>query len=100
MSICHHEPNSVIKANTSTRKVCHYLQADFDWAAKVIDIIVWEAETDYCVTVWKTYFMQITELCIPHATIKVKRKVPWNCPEIGKKNVLFSRAIHDEIIEK
>ena len=40
--------------------------------------------------------MQIMELCIPHATIKVKRKVPWInkkiVREISKRNALFHRA--------
>ena len=33
-----------IKANTITRKVWHYLQADFDQASEMIDTIDWEAE--------------------------------------------------------
>ena len=91
------------KANTRsiTRKVWRYLQADFDRASEIIDTIDWEAELnsddiDHSVTAWNTSFIQIMELCIPHATIKVKRKVPWInkkiVREISKRNALFHRA--------
>ena len=56
-----------VKANTITRKVWRYLQADFDRVSKIIDTIDWEAELnsddiDHIVTAWNTSFMQIMEL--------------------------------------
>ena len=46
--------------------------------------------------VWKKYFMQAIELCIPHTVAKVKKNPPWinrvTLGAIRKRDILFRAA--------
>ena len=47
---------------------------------------------------WKTYFLQVMEICIPNANVKVKKNVPWMNKEIAvvnkQRNKLFRTFKH------
>ena len=82
------------------QKVWRYNLADFSQAVELLDSIEWEAlldESDVDVY-WsfKHYFLQIMEICIPHALVKTKRNVPWFNKEIKqaihKRNQLHRRT--------
>ena len=83
-----------------TRRIWRYTLADFDRAAELFDTIEWTNllpdNVDAFWSAWKTYFLQIMEICIPSATVKVKRNVPWMNKDISvgikQRNKLFQTA--------
>ena len=88
------------RAESVPRKVWRYSLADFDRAAEMLESIEWNtllpSEADSYWKAWKTYFLQIMELCVPHAIVKPKSNVPWmnHCltTAIRKRNILFRMA--------
>ena len=70
--------------------------ADFDRAAELLDTTEWNNllpdNVDALWSAWKTYFLQIMEICIPNAIIKVKN-IPWINKDISvgikQRNKLF-----------
>ena len=77
------------RSKSIVRKIWRYSQADFDHAAKLLDAIEWDqilpddAES-YWTDCLKMYFLQVMEMCIPHAMIEAKKNVPWMINAIGK----------------
>ena len=88
------------KPKPVTRKIWRYALADFDRAMKLLDTIEWTFTLSDDVNAywsnWKTSFMQIMEMCIPNAVVKLKRNFPWMNREISqaikKRNSLFRIA--------
>ena len=83
------------------RKVWRYNLADFNQAVELLDSVEWkslldERDVDMYWSSFKHYFLQIMEICIPHALVKTKRNVPWFNKEIKqaicKRNLLHRRA--------
>ena len=91
----------VKRSKPVTRNIWRYSLADFDRAAELLETVEWVSllPTDnvdsYCST-WITYFLQIMEICIPHAVTKTKSNVPWMnrtiAEAIKKRNTLFRTA--------
>ena len=85
------------------RKIWRYDQADFDQAMELLDSVEWnsillpdDVSVDAYWSTWKRCFLQIMEICIPHAVLKLKRNVPWMnraiADAIKQRNVLFHTA--------
>ena len=76
------------RSKSIVRKIWRYSQADFDRAAKLLDVIEWDQILpDDAESYWtdlKAYFLQVMEMCIPHGMIKAKKNVPWMDNAIGK----------------
>ena len=53
------------------RTVWRYSQADWERVSEILDCIDWDTllppDVDAYWAAWKNYFMQVMELCIPHA---------------------------------
>ena len=64
-----------------TRQIWRYSSADWDRAAEMLDSIEWDNllpdAVDQYWSTWKHYFLQVMEICIPHAVAKTKRNPPW-----------------------
>ena len=88
------------KPKPVTRKILRYALADFDRAMELLDTVEWTSTLSHDVNVywsnWKTSFLQIMEMCIPNAVVKLKRNLPWMNNEISqaikKRNSLFRIA--------
>ena len=83
------------------RNIWRYNLADFDQAMELLDSMEWETllddnDVDVYWSSFKHYFLQIMEICIPHAMVKTKKNVPWLNKEviqaIRKRNLLYRRA--------
>ena len=83
------------------RNVWRYNLADFNQAVELLDSVEWEAlldesDVDVYWSSFKHYFLQIMEICIPHALVKTKRNIPWFNKEIKqairKRNQLHRQA--------
>lgn len=82
------------------RKVWRYSLADWQKAAEMIECIEWDSilprDVDKCWKEWKSCFLQVMELCIPHTTAKLKRNLPWLNKDIlnaiKKRDTLFRTA--------
>ena len=64
------------------RKIWRYNYADFDRAMELLDEIEWEtllngSDVDLYWSSLKNYFLQVMEICIPNAVVKVKKDLPW-----------------------
>ena len=60
------------KPKPVTRKIWRYALADFDRAMELLDTIEWTSTlSDDVNAYWKTSFMQIMEMCIPKAVVKL-----------------------------
>ena len=91
------------------RKVWRYPLADFDRAAELLDTTEWEEilpdDVESYWAAFKSYFLQVMEMCIPHAMIKFTKNVPWMNSAIGKaikkRDSLFRIAKHsrNQLIE-
>ena len=90
----------VQRSKPVTRKVWRYALADFNRAAELLDTVDWTSllpdNVDAFWSAWKTYFLQIMEICIPNAMVKTKKKIPWMNKDITvaikQRNKLFRIA--------
>ena len=90
----------VKRSKPVTRRIWRYALADFDRAAELLDTIEWTSllpdNVDAFWSAWKTYFLQIMEICIPNAIVRVKKNVPWMNRDISvaikQRNKLFQLA--------
>ena len=82
------------------RKLWRYSLADWQKAAELLECVEWDlilpSDADEYWRNWKSYFMQIMEICIPHTNAKVKRNPPWLnrsiLNAIKKRDTLFRSA--------
>ena len=82
------------------RKVRRYSLADWQKAVELLESIEWDSilppTVDNCWNDWKSYFLQVMELCIPHSTAKIRRNLPWLSKGIfngiKKRDALFRTA--------
>ena len=72
---------------TCVIKIWRYALADFDQAMELLDSIEWTSTLSHDVDAywsnWKTSFLQIMEMSIPNAIVKLKRNFPWMNREIS-----------------
>ena len=73
------------------RTIWRYNQADFDQATELLETTEWDltipqecCDVDAYWLAWKNYFMQVVQMCVPRATVKVKTNVPWMNQTIHK----------------
>ena len=71
------------------RRIWRYNYADFDKAMELLDEIEWESllnesDVDLYWSALKNYFLQVMEVCIPNAIVKVKKDLPWLNHDIKK----------------
>ena len=90
----------VKRSKPVSRRIWRYTLADFNRAAELLDTIEWTNllpdNVDDFWSAWKTYFLQIMEICIPNANVKVKKNIPWMNKGISvaikQRNKLFQVA--------
>ncbi len=83
--------------NCKPRSVWRYKFADFEKACSLIDAANWDQllpmDVNLAWDMWQRQFLCIMEQCIPKATFRKKRNLPWLnksiVPAIRKKNRLF-----------
>ena len=60
--------------------ICH---TDWGHTIELLDSIEWgsilpdDVSVDAYWSIWKTFFMQIMEICTPNAALRLKRNDPW-----------------------
>ena len=83
------------------RTIWRYAHADFDKANNLLGMTDWtfllnQPNIDTAWDMWKQKFMSIMEECIPKATIKQRRNLPWmnRCikAKIMKRNNIYRKA--------
>ena len=82
------------------RLIWRYSLADWDRAAELLDCIEWDPLLQLDINehwrTWRTYFLQVMELCMPHTAAKVRKGLPWISKEIlnaiKKRDILFRTA--------
>ena len=84
------------------QKVWRYTLADFDQAVELLDSVEWEAlldesDVDMYWSSFKHYFLQIMEICIPHALVKPS-KMYHGLPR--KLSKIFTNTINYIIVLK
>ena len=82
----------VKRSKPVTRNIWRYSLADFDRAAELLETVEWVSllptdNVDSYWSTWKTYFLQIMEICIPHAVTKTKSNVPWMNRTIAERGI-------------
>ncbi len=89
----HYERNNLLR-----RRIWCYSSANYTRAAELMDTIDWDEELiveniNVSVSNWKTLFLQIMELSIPHKLSNARKSLPWLNREITraikKRNCLF-----------
>ena len=83
------------------QKIWRYNLADFNQAVELLDSVEWESlldesDVDVYWSSFKHYFLQIMEICIPHALVKNKRDVPWFNKEI-KQAIRKHNQLHRQV---
>ena len=74
-----------------TRNIWRYLLADIvlqRWLRLEWTSLLPTDNVDSYWSTWKTYFLQIMEICIPHAVAKPKSSVPGMNHTIKKRNIM------------
>lgn len=100
VSTRHSTTNPIKSTKAVPRKIWRYSLADWDRAAELLDCIEWDSllpsNIDQHWRNWKSYFLQVMEICIPHTAAKVKKGLPWINKKIlnaiKKRDALFRTA--------
>ena len=99
------------KSKPIVRKIWRYSLADFDRAAELLDSIEWEQvlpdDVELFWAAMKSYFLQVMEICVPHAMslIKCRKNIPWMNSTISKKlrretpSFLLPLALENQLTE-
>ena len=86
-SICVYELSKEEVQTNCKEGFWRYSLTDFDRTAELLDVIEWEEilpdDVESYWTALKSYFLQVMEMCIPHAVIKFTKNVPWMNSAIG-----------------
>ena len=89
------------RTKSVARMVWRYTLGDFKKAAELLETIEWSETTttndvDSYWSDWKSYFLQVMEICIPSGKAKIKNNVPWMnhiiTKAIKQRDTLFRTA--------
>ena len=85
------------KEKITPRKVWKYSLADYDAMAVLLSDVDWDqvlsGDVDECWSKWKTTFLRIMGICIPHLTFTPRDRVPWLTNSLIK-NIRKRKALY------
>ena len=89
------------KEKITPRKVWKYSLTDYDTMAVLLSDVDWDqvlsGDVDECWSKWKTTFLRIMGICIPHLTFTPRDRVPWLTNSLIK-NIRKRKALYQTYI--